>query len=195
MLSPRFLDNYFYFQNIQPDPQMTAIFDVRSIEFVNGVPQTESIAWSAIPIFFLRYNNAYVRSGAFQVPLFKGAVDFQHLQAMYNFDDPWAYLAQRLNERVIQLWEGVSLIVRMLDSQREGHYSRPFDIERFNMVYIPEQITQKMNYAYTSATDARLKTTPRLSTIAPPNTDKIVFQERISRYFAEVSIDIFSCVI
>ncbi len=94
---------------------------------------------------------------------------------MYQFDDPWNYLAQRLNERSIQLWEGVSLIARLLDSQREGHYSRPFDFDQFNMVYIPEIVSTKLNYAYTGATEARLATTPRLGTMVPPNMDKLVF--------------------
>ena len=72
---------------------------------------------------------------------------------MYDFDDPWAYLAQKLNERQLTLWEGVSLGIRLVDMQREGHFSVPFDYERFNLVYIPEQVLAKMNYAYTLATD------------------------------------------
>jgi hypothetical protein len=43
------------------------------------------------------------------------------------------------------------------------------------MVYMPENLLQKMNYAYTSATDARLRNTPRLSTIIPAGADKAAF--------------------
>ena len=63
----------------------------------------------------------------------------------------------------------------MLDSQREGHYSRPFDFDRFNLVYIPEAVLSKLNYAYTGATEARLRTTPRIGNMVPPNMDKMVF--------------------
>ena len=65
--------------------------------------------------------------------------------------------------------------MRLLDSQREGHFARPFDFDRFNLVYIPDAVQQKLNYAYTGATEARLSTTPRLSTMAPPNMDRLVF--------------------
>jgi len=44
---------------------MSVVFDVRAIEFVNGIPKVEQVAWSSIPIFFIRYGNHYVRSGAF----------------------------------------------------------------------------------------------------------------------------------
>ena len=93
VLSVRYMDNYFYYQDIQADPQMSVIFDVRAIEFVQGIPKIEQVAWTSIPVFFLRYGNPYVRSGAFQVPLFQGAVDYTHLSNMYQFDDPWNYLA------------------------------------------------------------------------------------------------------
>jgi hypothetical protein len=75
VLSFRFHDNYFYYQNVPPDAQMTAIFDVRALHFERGIAKTETVAWSVLPIFFHRYNNNYVRSGCFQVPLFKGPVD------------------------------------------------------------------------------------------------------------------------
>lgn len=44
---------------------------------------------------------------------------------MYNYDDPWGYIVQRLNDRAIQLWEGVSLIIRLVDSQREVSVKNP----------------------------------------------------------------------
>lgn len=65
VLSIRYLDNYYYYQDVQADPQMSVVFDVRAIEFVKGIPKIETVAWSAIPIFFMRYGNNYVRSGAF----------------------------------------------------------------------------------------------------------------------------------
>jgi hypothetical protein len=44
---------------------MVVVMDVRTIEFVNGIPKIEKVAWTALPLFFLRYNNSYVRSGIF----------------------------------------------------------------------------------------------------------------------------------
>lgn len=44
---------------------MSLIIDVRSLEFVNGIPKIDKAAWSAVPLFFNRYNNYYVRSGIF----------------------------------------------------------------------------------------------------------------------------------
>ena len=65
VLSPRYLDSFFFYQNVEPDTQMSIVFDVRSVELVKGIPKTEKVAWSSIPVFFARYSNAYVRSGAF----------------------------------------------------------------------------------------------------------------------------------
>lgn len=44
---------------------MTLIIDIRSLEFVGGIPKIDKVAWSAVPVFFNRYNNFYVRSGIF----------------------------------------------------------------------------------------------------------------------------------
>ena len=46
---------------------------------------------------------------------------------------------------------------------------------------------QKLNYAYTGATEARLRTTPKLLTMVPPNMDRIVFQEAVNRTFNNVN--------
>ena len=40
---------------------------------------------------------------------------------------------------------------------------------------MPENMMQKMNYAYTAATDARLKNTPRLASIVPIGADRAAF--------------------
>jgi hypothetical protein len=40
---------------------------------------------------------------------------------------------------------------------------------------MPENLLMKMNYAYTAATDARLKTTPRLGTMIPAGADRAAF--------------------
>lgn len=40
---------------------------------------------------------------------------------------------------------------------------------------MPDNMMQRLNYAYTSATDARLQATPRLSTIVPAGADKSIF--------------------
>ena len=82
IMSMKFLDNYFYYQSVPPDPSMTVVFDVRSVEFTNGMPKIEQVAWTSIPVFFLRYGNFYVRSGIFQLPLFKGTVELVHLENM-----------------------------------------------------------------------------------------------------------------
>jgi hypothetical protein len=67
-------------------------------------------------------------------------VDFTSLKEMYNYDDPWDYIAGKLNSREIELFEETSIIIRLLDSQREGHFSRPFDYERFNQFYMPKDL-------------------------------------------------------
>ena len=79
-------------------------------------------------------------------------------------------------------------MVRLLDSQRDGHYIRPFDYDRFNMVYIPENMVHKLNYAYTGATESRLKATPKLSSLVPPTMDKMIFQEAVNRVMTNVSL-------
>ena len=61
------------------------------------------------------------------------------------------------------LADGMSVVVRLLDAQREGHLTQPFAADRFNPVYMPPDEGDKLNFAYTSSTEQRLLTTPRIS--------------------------------
>jgi len=56
---------------------------------------------------------------------------------------------------------------------------------------MPQEDVEKLNYAYNSATEARLMSTPRLATLLPPGADRNAFQESIMRTFANVRRIVF----
>jgi len=44
---------------------MSLIMDVRTVDFDKGQAKMNQVAWSAIPLFFTKYGNDYIRSGIF----------------------------------------------------------------------------------------------------------------------------------
>jgi len=61
-----------------------------------------------------------VKSGIYQVPLFKGKISTELVEALKE-EDPWDFITDLLKRRKIKLYKPCSVIVRLLDSQRDGH--------------------------------------------------------------------------
>jgi hypothetical protein len=55
-------------------------------------------------------------------------------------------LAKLLKEKKIYLLEYTSVIVRLVDSQREGHFSIRFDCDRISYQYLPTGDERKKWY-------------------------------------------------
>ena len=90
-----------------------------------------------------------------------------------------AYLGNMIKKRKIYRADPFSVIVRVLDGQREGHYEKPCDIERFNYDYMQDDSTARL----TSQSFMSLKDTQNLDEIIPPESDTTTFQTMIKDEF------------
>lgn len=169
------LDGFFHYRDIKADQNLAVIFDVRSIEFVQGEAKIVEAGWAVIPIFFQRDLKLYVRSGIYQVPLFKGAPSGEIVQEMSTYEDQWNFVQDNLHSPF-------SVIVRICDGQREGHYSRSYDYNRFDYSYMPAE-TKDPNLLFSQKSLLKFAKMPKLSKVVPKGIDGSHFQKSITDEF------------
>ena len=123
MRSYRFLDGYFHFRDVPGTPNLAVVLDIRSIEYVRGTPKIVEAGWTLVPVFFIRDARLYVRSGIYQMPVFKGPVDREMIAEMAQYEDQWNFLQERLVERRgITLYQPFSVIVRLLAPRMQAKF-------------------------------------------------------------------------
>jgi len=176
IMSPQFLEGFFYFKNISVRQNLTIIFEVRAVAYKKSSLTLKTIGWTVLPVF---NQSGYVQSGIYQLPIFKGPLPLDTLSYISS-QDAWPYLMNLMSMKnsPIQLLEPMSIIVRLLDGQREGHFSRRFDFERINYKYLPS--SKSHLYVYNSAVEEKLKSARRLATIVPSKFEVEKFQAAIS---------------
>lgn len=81
-----------------------------------------------------------------------------------------------------QFLEPVSVIVRLVDAQRDGHFSQPLEIQRMNYQHIPESLLAK--FSYNAAAEARGGQQKRLKSIIPSNFSNENYQKKINEAIA-----------
>ena len=62
--------------------------------------------------------------------------------------------------------EPFAAVVRVLDVQREGHYAKPFDHERLDYSFLPDQ-EQLKGYVFNAQTATQLQKSPKLERLLP----------------------------
>jgi len=175
-----FLDGYHTYKNTMYDRNLHLIVDVRAINYNRKKVEVLTVGWTLLPIFS---SDGYVNSGTFQVPLFKGPVP-QQILADLTTNDPWRYVLNLVGKRNgIQFLETASVIVRVVDTQRDGHYNLPLDLQRMNYSYIPEQMLTK--YSYNAAAHSKAQQSKKLRTFIPSNFDQTSYLELINKTVAE----------
>ena len=178
------LDGFFNFREVAGEQNLAAILDVRSIEFVSGETKIVEAGWAVVPIFFTKDLKQYVRSGIYQVPLLRGPPDSDLIQEMSTYEDQWNFVQNMLSERKVSLLEPFTVIVRVLDGQREGHFSRRFDYSRFDYSFMPAESKNK-NYLFSQESLIKFQKMPRLSQVVPKTIDGSQFQKKITDDFVE----------
>lgn len=116
-VSPRFLDGFVTYKDIEFDKNLTIIIDVRSIQIKKNKPVIKTVGWTALPVFSA---DGYVQSGIYQLPIFKGAAN-KEIIAQLAETEPWDYLKELYTAKNAKLsfLEPMSAVVRLLDGQRE----------------------------------------------------------------------------
>jgi len=117
LASPKYNEGYFTWRDQIFDKYLSVIIDVRSV-FISGRKdkiKIEPVGWTIMPVFT---PNGYVKSGCYQLPLFKGPVKKEMLKGLCE-NDPWEYMMEQRTKKQISYLEPMSAVVRLLDAQRE----------------------------------------------------------------------------
>ena len=139
--TPAFLDGFHTYKNIQFTPYLHIIIDLRAVNMEDKV--LVPVAWTVLPVF---YEDGYVKSGIFQLPFFAGAVPANLLPEIAS-NPPWEFILKSATKSGgPQFLEPISVILRIVDSQREGHFSMPMDLNRIDYSYIPPKLLSRFSY-------------------------------------------------
>ena len=90
-------------------------------------------------------------------------------------------LASKKNQ--ISYTENTSVLVRLLDCQRDGHFQQVIDINRMNYKYVPKELLAK--FSYNAAAHTKAAQTKRLKSIIQGNMSEDSFQLRVNTVVAE----------
>lgn len=182
--TPQYLDGFHTYKNIPFDKNLHLILDVRAVSFAKQRPEVLSVGWTILPIFSA---DGYVRSGIYQVPVFKGSVPSSFLPDL-AINDPWSLLMSSVNKPGGPVFlSPVSVIVRLVDTQRDGHFIIPLDANRISYDYIPEDLKAKMTYNAAAQTKAEQQR--KLKSLVPANFSPDTYLKRVNEAVANV-IDI-----
>jgi hypothetical protein len=141
--SPKYDESYCLIREMDFDKSLCMIFDIREIIFTK---EREIVikdhAFTVFPVFD---KAGYVNSGSFQVPLFEGRVKKHLLDELRTSSFPWKTLEEFAERRdyytkkkMLKYMKFSSVVFRLLDGQREGHLSIPFDFLRMDYSYLPQ---------------------------------------------------------
>jgi hypothetical protein len=83
--SPHFVDSYNVFKDVRFNPNMLLIVDVREVVYKDlhrdFMLPPACIGWTVLPLFT---HDGYVRTGSYQLPLFKGEVRYDLVNLMHR---------------------------------------------------------------------------------------------------------------
>lgn len=116
--TPHFTEDFYNFYNISAKNNLTLFLEVRTVTFnKKDVPAFKTVGWTVVPIF---NPNGYMQSGCYQLPIFKGTIPKDVLDRITH-NDAWPVLMELLamKKSPVQLLEPMSVIVRVVDGQRE----------------------------------------------------------------------------
>ena len=179
--TPQYLDGFHTYKNISFDKNLHLIIDVRAVSFAKQRPEVQNIGWTILPIFS---NDGYVRSGTYQIPVFKGSVPASFLPDL-AINDPWTLLMNSVNKPGGPVFlSPVSVIVRLVDSQRDGHFTVPLEVNRITYDYIPQDLMAKLSYNAAAQTKADQQR--KLKSLVPGNFSPDTYLKRVNEAVANV---------
>ncbi|CAD8177252.1 unnamed protein product [Paramecium octaurelia] len=176
--SPQFNEGYFKFKDIPFDKNTHLVFDIRRVKFSQRGTKSivEKVGWTVLPIFT---QNGFVKSGIYQVPVLAGEITFKIIEE-FQRGEIWDQIDEMTKQKknALKYLDNMSIIVRLLDGHREGHFQTPFDHSRMIYSYLPKN--RMSSYVYNAGVDAKLKTAKKLISIAPNKQQLNEYNEKIS---------------
>ncbi|CAG9315098.1 unnamed protein product [Blepharisma stoltei] len=177
--TPTFLDGFHTYKNVSFNRFLHIIFDVRTINLSKKRPEVIPVGWTILTVFT---EDGYIKSGIYQLPLFKGAVPVPILSDLTN-NDPWSFIMNAATRQGgPQFLEPVSILVRLVDTQRDGHFATPMELQRLNYQFIPEALLAK--FSYNAAAEQRGSQQKRLKSLIPSNQSAENFSKKINEAVA-----------
>lgn len=179
--SPIFKEEYIKFDDVEFRKELCAIVDVREVIYSRKGWELKEFAWTVVPLFTY---DGFCNSGHYQFPLFKGKVRPRIIKDLQHCDDPW----RKLNTYLLRIDEytkkpmltylsEASVLVRLIDGQREGHIRHRYDYRRIDHQYLPQE--KLYDYAYNEMVADILKDKPKLSSLVPKNMSSFEFNKDI----------------
>lgn len=186
--TPNYIEGYVHYRKVTADKAKCLVIDVRKIRVVIKKDKEffdpEPYGWTILPIFTF---DLYVNSGVYQLPLFRGSVNAQILKEVSASTDPWKRMLQISQEKDLETYlprlqfiYPSSVIVRLVDGQREGHYQIPFDWRRLTQEYLPQDYL--FDYSYNEAVEDNLKKEKKLKSLKPDNITDLEFNMKITKF-------------
>jgi hypothetical protein len=185
--SQAYIEGFVHYKKVPADKASHLVIDVRKIKVVMKKGKEyydhEPYAWTILPLFTF---DKYVNSGIYQMPLFKGAVSFSILKEIKASTDPWVKMLQITKETDVdtlkprlQYLFPASVVVRLIDGQREGHYQVPYDWRRISHKYLPQD--KLFDYSYNEAVETLLQKEPVLRTLKPKTLTDLEYNLKITK--------------
>jgi hypothetical protein len=175
--TPQFIEGFRTFKNVVLDPFLTMIIDVRAVSFTTKPASLVHVGWSVLQIF---NEDGYVASGYYQLPVFKGPVPVNIIEALGS-NRAWDVIN---GNKSLQLLESLSVLVRLVDSQRFNHLMVPLDTTRMVYSFIPKPLLPRL--AFTAEALSKTTKDPRLQTIVPSRGAVEPFQQRVNETVGRV---------
>ena len=172
---PIYNENFVKFGDMPFNPFQHFVIEVRQVKIrAFDEPEIIKVGWTILPIFT---TDGYVNSNIYQLPIFQGELNYGVIEKMVSYD-PWVTIQQMVKKGAQKYKGKTSVICRLLDSQREGHFNLSFDADRIKKTYLPQNNIN--SYLYTNADFESDKSGKRLRDIIPYNEDPVSFNEKIT---------------
>ena len=121
-VSPSWEDGLIRFPFVPYDPYLCVIIEVRYWNARSS--RLTTLGWTAMPVFY-KSEKQHVCTGYYNLPLFMGSPNVAFLESMSTTHFPEVVKGALDSSRLRIAKEAPSILVRLVDNQREGEISEP----------------------------------------------------------------------
>ncbi|QDZ21227.1 hypothetical protein HOP50_05g37550 [Chloropicon primus] len=150
---PVWEDGLIRFPFVPYDPYLCVVIEVRYWNAKSS--RLTTIGWTALPVFYKGHGSEqHVCTGYYNLPLFMGSPSFSFLESMWSTHFPEVAKTGLEQARLRIAKEAPSVLVRLVDNQREGEMAEPAtNIKVKSKLKIPHFVPRK--YAGAMQKEAR----------------------------------------
>ncbi|KNC50266.1 uncharacterized protein AMSG_06425 [Thecamonas trahens ATCC 50062] len=170
---PRWSDGYKNFRNVEYNPYLVVVIEVFGVGLKKKKRgELVPCGWSILPVFTAR--DQYVQSGAYRIPMFQGRPSAGILERVFR-QPAYDVLQDAMAAKEVVPVKGASLLVRVVDDQRDDEYREPR-----NHVFEPFLSAVGKPQKYVS----QVKSKP-LRTLVPKGSTPLEWESEANQVFAD----------